>query len=84
MRLGTLLPLLDLPGVTFASLQHEVREEDQALLEACNGVARIGAEFKDFADTASDMHVTQLVNLHKGIHVMLAKSALQKPALRKA
>ena len=53
MRLETLLPLLDLPGVTFASLQHEVREEDQALLEACNGVARIGAEFKDFADTAA-------------------------------
>jgi hypothetical protein len=25
------------------------------------------------------MHVTQLVNLHKGIHVMLAKSALQPP-----
>jgi hypothetical protein len=30
------------------------------------------------------LHVTQLVNLHKGIHVMLAKSAWQKPALRKA
>jgi hypothetical protein len=53
MRLETLLPLLDLPGVTFASLQHEVREEDQALLETCDGVARIGAEFKDFADTAA-------------------------------
>ena len=26
---------------------------------------------------AADVHVTQLVNVHKGIHVLLAKSALQ-------
>ena len=28
----------------------------------------------------ADVHVTQLVNEHKGIHVMMPKSALQKPA----
>jgi acetamidase/formamidase len=27
---------------------------------------------------AADVHVTQLVNVHKGIHVMLAKSALRE------
>ena len=28
---------------------------------------------------AADVHVTQLVNVHKGIHVLLAKSALARP-----
>jgi hypothetical protein len=53
MRLETLLPLLDLPGATFASLQHEVREEDLALLQSRRNVAALGADFKDFADTAA-------------------------------
>ena len=53
MRFEALLPLLDLPGVSFASLQHEVRDEDKALLGARCDVARIGAEFGDFADTAA-------------------------------
>ena len=53
MRFETLLPLLDLPGVCFASLQHEVRGEDKASLDARGDIARIGAEFNDFADTAA-------------------------------
>jgi tetratricopeptide (TPR) repeat protein len=53
MRFATLLPLFDLPGVAFASFQHEVRDEDRAPLQARGDVARIGAEFKDFADTAA-------------------------------
>jgi tetratricopeptide (TPR) repeat protein len=61
MRLETLQPLLDLPGVSFASLQHEVREEDQALLKARGDVASIGAEFKDFADTAAAIAVLDAV-----------------------
>lgn len=40
------------------------------------------ADAYSLCSVAADMHVTQLVNLHKGIHVMLAKSALQKPALQ--
>ncbi len=32
LRLATLAPLLDLPDVTFVSLQHEVRDEDAATL----------------------------------------------------
>jgi acetamidase/formamidase len=36
------------------------------------------ADAYSLCSIAADMHVTQLVNLHKGIHVMLAKSALQR------
>lgn len=53
MRLETLLPLLDLPDMAFVSLQHEVRDEDKALLQSRHDVAPIGADFKDFADTAT-------------------------------
>jgi hypothetical protein len=53
MRFATLRPLFDLVGVAFVSLQHEVRDEDRAPLEARDDLARIGGEFKDFADTAA-------------------------------
>jgi tetratricopeptide (TPR) repeat protein len=53
MRLETLMPLLDLPGVGFVSLQHEVREEDRALLASCRCVLPLGESFGDFADTAA-------------------------------
>jgi hypothetical protein len=53
MRFATLRPLFDLPGVAFASLQHEVRDEDRAPLEARGDIARIGGKFNDFADTAA-------------------------------
>jgi tetratricopeptide (TPR) repeat protein len=53
MRLATLAPLFDLPDLTFVSLQHEVREEDAALLAARGEVLSIGADFKDFSDTAA-------------------------------
>ena len=53
MRLQTLTPLFDLTDIAFVSLQHEVREEDRALLESRSDVVRIGAAFKDFADTAA-------------------------------
>ena len=53
MRFATLAPLLDIPDVAFVSLQHEVREEDAALLQSCPGVVKVGANFTDFADTAA-------------------------------
>ncbi len=53
MRLATLAPLLDLPDVTFVSLQHEVREEDVALLQSCANLHEVGATFRDFTDTAA-------------------------------
>ncbi len=48
-----LLPLLDIAGITFISLQHEIREDDRAVLEARHDILQIGGEFRDFADTAA-------------------------------
>jgi tetratricopeptide (TPR) repeat protein len=53
IRLETLLPLFDLPDITFVSLQHVVREEDASVLRGCSNIFRIGEEFRDFADTAA-------------------------------
>ena len=53
LRLETLLPLLDLPGVSFVSLQHEVREADTPILRSCANVLVSGQAFRDFADTAA-------------------------------
>jgi ADP-heptose:LPS heptosyltransferase len=53
LRLATLVPLFDLAGVDFVCLQHEVREEDVALLHSHDDIVRIGPDFRDFADTAA-------------------------------
>jgi tetratricopeptide (TPR) repeat protein len=53
LRLDTLLSLLDLPGLTFVSLQHVVRDEDVPVLTNRPDVVAIGQEFRDFADTAA-------------------------------
>ena len=47
------------------------------LIERATGLS--AADAYSLCSVAADVHVTQLVNLHKGIHVMLAKSALQRP-----
>jgi tetratricopeptide (TPR) repeat protein len=53
LRLETLAPLFDLTDIDFVSLQHEVREEDAALLHSRRDIVRIGQDFRDFADTAA-------------------------------
>lgn len=53
MRLETLLPLLDLPDVTFVSLQQDPREEDVGLLRDRPNIVQLGRRFGDFADTAA-------------------------------
>jgi tetratricopeptide (TPR) repeat protein len=53
LRLATLASLLDLPDIAFVGLQHEVREEDDAFLQSRAQIRQIGADFKDFADTAA-------------------------------
>jgi tetratricopeptide (TPR) repeat protein len=53
LPLAMLLPLLDTPDVTFVSLQHEVRDEDAALLRSRADVLPLGPQFRDFADTAA-------------------------------
>jgi hypothetical protein len=53
LRFETLSPLLDVPDVSFVSLQHDVREGDVSLLDAQTGVVRFDKKFQDFADTAA-------------------------------
>ncbi len=61
LRLATLLPLLEVPDVQFVSLQHEVRDEDAALLQSRPELLQIGAEFRDFADTAAALALLDAV-----------------------
>jgi tetratricopeptide (TPR) repeat protein len=53
MRLSALAPLLELPDISFVSLQHEVREEDVSFLNAQTRLFRFEQKFRDFADTAA-------------------------------
>jgi tetratricopeptide (TPR) repeat protein len=53
LQLATLAPLFDLADIDFVSLQHEVRQEDAALLHSRSDIARVGQDFRDFADTAA-------------------------------
>jgi len=61
MRLETLLPLLDLPDVTFISLQHEVPDEDAAMLHGHPAVVQFGDRFRDFADTAAVISLLDVI-----------------------
>jgi len=61
LRLETLLPLLKTPGATFVSLQHEVRDEDAALLRQQSAIVPVGDRFSDFADTAAAISLLDAV-----------------------
>jgi len=53
-----------------------------ALRNMIKMIERVGglsaADAYTLCSIAADVHVTQLVNVHKGVHVMLAKSALAR------
>ena len=53
IRLTTLAPLFDVPGVDFVSLQHKVRDADQPALAGFANLLRLERTFRDFADTAA-------------------------------
>ena len=55
LRLATLAPLFDVPGVRFISLQHELREDDAPVLQSLSQIFQIEEKFKDFADTAATL-----------------------------
>jgi tetratricopeptide (TPR) repeat protein len=61
LPLKALLPLLDLPDISFVSLQHAVREEDIAALRGRRDICHIGESFADFADTAAALSVLDAV-----------------------
>jgi hypothetical protein len=53
IRLSAFAPLLELPDMSFVSLQHDVREADMAPLNAQTSLIRFEQKFRDFADTAA-------------------------------
>jgi tetratricopeptide (TPR) repeat protein len=61
MPLATLLPLLDLPGIQFISLQKEIKEEDRAVYQAAENLLKLGETLTDYGDTAALLDELDLV-----------------------
>ena len=80
LRFETLRPLLDLPDVSFVSLQHEVRDADAPLLRQHPAVVSIGEDFGDFADTAAAISLLDAVIAADTAVAHLA-GAMAKPLL---
>jgi tetratricopeptide (TPR) repeat protein len=59
--LQSLAPILATPGARVVALQKELREGDAALLQSLPGVANLGPELEDFADTAAIISQLDLV-----------------------
>jgi tetratricopeptide (TPR) repeat protein len=53
MKLASLAPLLDVAGIAFVSLQHDVRECDVPVLQGLPNLFRFQTRFGDFSDTAA-------------------------------
>lgn len=60
MDLELLAPLLALPGVSFVSVQRELRDKDAAVLARFPNVRHLGAELGDMADTAAVVTLADL------------------------
>ncbi len=61
LPLARLAPLLEMDRVSFTSLQPEVPDEDAAVLAGLGGVTALGAELRDFEDTAAVLGLCDLV-----------------------
>ncbi len=59
--LATFAPLFGAEGVAFISLQHDLRDGDDAVLAAQTNVERLGERFADFADAAAVIAELDLV-----------------------
>jgi tetratricopeptide (TPR) repeat protein len=59
--LPNILPLLAVDGVNFFCLQKELRDGDEALLDANPHIVRLDREISDFADTAAIMMSLDLI-----------------------
>jgi hypothetical protein len=77
MRLGSLLPLLEL-SATFVSLQKDVHAGDAAVLKARSDVLHFGDELKDFSDTAGLLSNLDLI-ISVDTSVVHLAGALAKP-----
>jgi tetratricopeptide (TPR) repeat protein len=58
--LKLLEPLFSLEGISFVSVQRELRDDDAALM-AANGITELGPQLVDMADTAAILALTDLV-----------------------
>ena len=61
VSLAQLKPLLSAPGISFVSVQRELRDGDAGLLSQEPGIAHVGAELDDFADTAAVLTLCDLL-----------------------
>jgi ADP-heptose:LPS heptosyltransferase len=53
MRLHSLAPVFDVPGLDFVSLQYKIRDDDAGALRNFPNLFRLERSFRDFADTAA-------------------------------
>ncbi len=60
MDLELLAPLFALPGLSFVSIQRELRDKDAAVLARTPNVRHLGAELADMADTAAVVTLADL------------------------
>ncbi|MBX9823558.1 MAG: tetratricopeptide repeat protein [Xanthobacteraceae bacterium] len=61
VSLAQLKPLLSAPGMSFVSVQRELRDDDAGLLSREPRIAHVGAELDDFADTAAVLTLCDLL-----------------------
>jgi tetratricopeptide (TPR) repeat protein len=61
VSLAGLKPLLSAPGVSFISVQRELRAEDAEALSHEPGITHVGAGLDDFADTAAVLTLCDLL-----------------------
>jgi tetratricopeptide (TPR) repeat protein len=61
VSLAQLKPLLSAPGVSFISVQRELRDNDAEALSHAPGITHIGPELDDFADTAAVLMLCDLL-----------------------
>jgi tetratricopeptide (TPR) repeat protein len=80
MTLATLAPLLDVAGIAFVSLQHEVRACDLPVLQESPNLFRFETRFGDFADTAAAISLLDAV-ISVDTAVAHLAGALGKPLL---
>ncbi len=61
LPLAALAPLLDVPGITFVSLQKDLGQGDRATLRVHPEIVECGSRLADFADTAAVISLLDLV-----------------------
>ncbi len=61
LSLAQLKPLFSTPGISFVSVQRDLRDEDAQALSNEPGILQLGPELDDFADTAAVLALCDLV-----------------------